>query len=342
MGRVDVDRHLHSSLRKLSTASAADFDASLEGVSRLAAELLDVTDVLVCFGIRDRSVPGPLHGWRNVGARRFGPNAERDGLILTQWYNTTRNQAADPCVQALVRTSGRARALLRSEVADDDAWRSSNVDALLAESGIRDRLVGGGPLTPSAELLLIAYRRTSQRRFGADERDALTRLAERLGGVGRNIAHGYGLIDSRKPFAPREREALRLLLLGFSESAAAASLGLTTRSFHQYVVALHRSLGVRSRGELMARFLAPEARRQAVARFAEHLGGRELEVLTALSDGLSEKEVADVLGLTARQVHHLVGALHRKLGVRNRASLLASVLSAHAEALRPSVQGQPE
>jgi pSer/pThr/pTyr-binding forkhead associated (FHA) protein len=49
-----------------------------------------------------------------------------------------------------------------------------------------------------------------------------------------------------------QRKVLRLLLQGASEKEAAAELGLSYHTVHTHVKEIHRELGVRSRGELMA------------------------------------------------------------------------------------------
>jgi DNA-binding CsgD family transcriptional regulator len=49
-----------------------------------------------------------------------------------------------------------------------------------------------------------------------------------------------------------QRKVLRLLLQGASEKEAAAALGLSYHTVHAHLKEIHRELGVRSRGELMA------------------------------------------------------------------------------------------
>src|SRR5262249_42861709 len=53
----------------------------------------------------------------------------------------------------------------------------------------------------------------------------------------------------------RERETLACLLEGDSEKQAAARLGVSYATAHQYVTSLYRRFGVRSRAELLAYFL---------------------------------------------------------------------------------------
>jgi DNA-binding NarL/FixJ family response regulator len=55
---------------------------------------------------------------------------------------------------------------------------------------------------------------------------------------------------------PRLGQVLRCLARGLSEKQIAAELDLSAHTVHDYVKALHRRLGVASRGELLARALA--------------------------------------------------------------------------------------
>ncbi len=61
--------------------------------------------------------------------------------------------------------------------------------------------------------------------------------------------------DATTTLTPRERATLACLLAGASEKEAAARLGLSIHTVHQYVKCLYKAYGVRSRAELMARCL---------------------------------------------------------------------------------------
>jgi DNA-binding NarL/FixJ family response regulator len=53
---------------------------------------------------------------------------------------------------------------------------------------------------------------------------------------------------------------------------------------------------------------------------ADQLSSRELEVLRLLSEGLTDREIADLLTVSSRTVEAHVGSILRKLGARNRAA----------------------
>ena len=60
--------------------------------------------------------------------------------------------------------------------------------------------------------------------------------------------------------SPRLRQTLACLVEGNSEKQVAAQLGVSPTTVHQYVTALYRHFGVRSRGELLAHVLKRSAR----------------------------------------------------------------------------------
>jgi DNA-binding CsgD family transcriptional regulator len=71
---------------------------------------------------------------------------------------------------------------------------------------------------------------------------------------------GPVLVSAADPYSPtrlppRVRETLSCLLDGDGEKQAAARMGLSVPTVHQYVTALYRHYGVASRAELLARFI---------------------------------------------------------------------------------------
>lgn len=55
--------------------------------------------------------------------------------------------------------------------------------------------------------------------------------------------------------SPRERQTLHLLLTGAAQKQVAERMGVSLHTAHDYVKAVYKKLGVRSRAELMARAL---------------------------------------------------------------------------------------
>jgi DNA-binding NarL/FixJ family response regulator len=91
-------------------------------------------------------------------------------------------------------------------------------------------------------------------------RNQLSRVFRKAGVTTR--AELVGLLARRRlpaappSLAPRLRVVFELLHSGASEKQIAARLGLTAGTLHQYVKAVYRAVGVKSRAQLMARAIA--------------------------------------------------------------------------------------
>lgn len=98
-----------------------------------------------------------------------------------------------------------------------------------------NRSLGEPPFTP-VELKLVHLAQAEVQR----DREARRQRRQQL------LAAGL----SRRP-----RHVLELLLAGRSEKMAAAELGISAHTVHQYVKAVYEYFGVHSRGELLARWV---------------------------------------------------------------------------------------
>lgn len=246
-------------IEELSDLPAAEFQRGIDLLIGRGSELLGASDALLSFGIRGEPTDAadPLAGWRAAPAfHRFGPNREADETILQQFYGWTENHHLDPTTVRLAETRGTPRALLHHEILDRRAWLLNPVSDLFDACGIGDRLSGGCPVAENVEALFVTYRRRGQLPFAEHEREVMRALMAAMRPFARRIAMSYGYVDGASTLTPRERETLRHLLTGLSEKEIAAAMNLRERSLHHHVTALYRKLRVRSRAELMARFLS--------------------------------------------------------------------------------------
>ena len=67
----------------------------------------------------------------------------------------------------------------------------------------------------------------------------------------------------------------------------------------------------------------PEERKEAASPLIESLTGRETEVLQLITEGLSNKEIAERLGLSGNTVKGYVKNIYGKLGANRRVQVAA-------------------
>ena len=110
----------------------------------------------------------------------------------------------------------------------------------------------------------------------------------------RNGAAGY----LTKDLSP---EALQRAVRGIRSGDLAMSRAMAAEVIQHLATATNRQTGGETRADLPG------------------VSGREEEVLALLADGLTDREIAERLGISPRTVETHVGSLLNKLGVRNRA-----------------------
>jgi DNA-binding CsgD family transcriptional regulator len=63
--------------------------------------------------------------------------------------------------------------------------------------------------------------------------------------------------------SPREQEVIHLLLKGCARKEVAAALNLSSHTIADYVKGIYKKFGVKSRGELLSKYISPDALRKS-------------------------------------------------------------------------------
>jgi DNA-binding NarL/FixJ family response regulator len=162
----------------------------------------------------------------------------------------------DPTFHALGKVSGRVVTGTRSALVSDVVWyRSADFNNYRKPAGVDHCLVSVCEVSHERAISVIAlHRALGERDFSPGEVRLLEFFHEELGPL-----VGRQLVSATEPnpekLSPRLRQTLACLIEGDSEKQAAARLGLSPTTMHQYVTMLYRRFGVRSRGQLLAHVL---------------------------------------------------------------------------------------
>lgn len=144
----------------------------------------------------------------------------------------------------------------RRQLVDDRVWRRSTVaNEHFRPFDCGDFIVSMLPLPALRAMSSIKlFRAWGDRPFTERERLLVELVADELA---RDWIEPEVPAGVERAMSPRMRQVLALLLAGASEKEVAAALALSTHTVHDYVKQLHRTFGVRSRSELLARTARP-------------------------------------------------------------------------------------
>jgi DNA-binding CsgD family transcriptional regulator len=200
---------------------------------------------------------GPVEGVSYYDSG-FGPR-EHDLYVE---FLTTHGVDAHPIAGGVAgsRTSGsmpgRPSVRSRRQLVPDSVWYGSLAyNEYHRVIRIDHCIVSPLEVTAGGFSCIILHRATGEREFAPRYRRQLHLFHEELGRL-----IGPVLVSAGDPHSPtrlpaRVQETLRCLLEGDGEKQAAARMGLSRETVHQYVKALYQHYRVSSRAELLARIL---------------------------------------------------------------------------------------
>jgi DNA-binding CsgD family transcriptional regulator len=161
--------------------------------------------------------------------------------------------ASDPLVVAVHRASGKLVTRTRTQIVPDRVYyRSPVFTRYLRRAEIGPRLASIYETREGRSVNNIhLHRSPGERDFSEREQQVLDFFHAEVGPM-----IGGSLVSETEPhpenMSPRLRQTLMCLLDGDSEKQVAARLHLSRTTVHQYVGALYRHFGVRSRAQLMS------------------------------------------------------------------------------------------
>jgi len=223
--------------------------------SRMLEGLCSLIGVPVAVGGEGRWNP-PLDV---ISAFDVGLDARGHDLYMA--YHRELGPGGDPIFRALRNLRGRHLVCTRRDVVADAAWYGSAAwNDYRRPVYIDDQLTSVYQVSERGAVSVIALiRARNERPFSPRQQRVLTFFHTELGPL-----IGKSLVSDAEPRAdtlsPRLRQTLACLLDGDSEKQIASRLRLSQATTHEYVTALYRHFGVRSRAQLMAHAIKRVAR----------------------------------------------------------------------------------
>lgn len=188
---------------------------------------------------------------RPVSAHDVSADSAAHSAFLA--YHRAVGPADDPIFRAIQRSPARVVTRSRSHLVPDAVWyRSAAFTDYRRVGGVDHALTSVCQTSDRGATSVISLNRAlHDRDFSPREQQWLTFFHAELGRL-----VGGSLRSETEPrldeLPPRLRQTLACLLEGDAEKQVAGRLGLSPATVHEYVTALYRRLGVRSRAQLLA------------------------------------------------------------------------------------------
>lgn len=216
-------------------------------------------DARVGFSAMGRTGPPSLAGKFDLCMLVYrGWDDAKQRAAANEYFRTLlpTNPARPPLIQKSITESPAT--YRREELVDDDRWyRSPYVQQRHLAMGVDHAVYSAMSFDRSRLLTAMGlFRMQGDRRRFTDRERVLLRMFH---------SQAQWLYDCEPPteggspirvvLSPRQKQTLRLLLGGDAEKQIATKLTLSRHTVHEHVKAIYRSIGVSSRGELLAKFL---------------------------------------------------------------------------------------
>jgi DNA-binding CsgD family transcriptional regulator len=182
----------------------------------------------------------------------FDVGLDARGRELFRAYHRELGPQGDPIFQMLRHVPGRLVTRSRRQLVSDGLWYRSRAWEYRRPIGIDEELTSVYQVSDDGAIIVISlHRPIGEHGFSAREQRLVSFFYEELG---RLVGHSLVSVTEASPdnLSPRLRQTLACLLEGDGEKQVASRLGLSHPTVHQYVTALYRHFGVRSRGQLLA------------------------------------------------------------------------------------------
>jgi DNA-binding CsgD family transcriptional regulator len=260
--------HLTGELRELGSDPATWREHLASALAKLCgAQVVVVSELLVNPAARGRRPATPQEA--NCAAAvspvqirdRGLPPTTRQSFYDDVYWSSHR---VDDTLLPIIDLYGTAFTVLRADIVDDGRWfRSAMANERYRRHQCGDFVMSMAPVDHLGVICgLEIYRAWGEPTFTRRERLIVDLLHGEL------ARDWHRALQQGPRLTSRQRQVLSGLAAGASEKELASQLRLSPHTLHDHVKAVHRAYGVRSRGELLARWGA-DMRRPRVRLVAE-------------------------------------------------------------------------
>lgn len=187
-------------------------------------------------------------GWRSEAERIKAIGITQDLAIVADFNTFTAKALVDM----------RTLTYLRSDVMKDEDFYASKVGKIWNDFGFDHFMICIFPMDKLMHSAIGLHRRLGRLPFTERDRTVVHVVWQQVEWLHRqevNAELGREVVE----LSLRERQVLLLLLGGKSRKEAAATMELSEHTVNDYMKAIYRKLDVRSRGELLAKFIPSAA-----------------------------------------------------------------------------------
>jgi DNA-binding CsgD family transcriptional regulator len=249
-------------VRRLLSLVGEAFELADDPAARqqhLLVGLSDLFDAQLGAAVLDNDFgPGRRGEMVILGAHGGGSDSDRARFVS---IHIERGAAVHPVVGASMerpdaRRPGGVLTVRRQDLFEDRTWSESEfVQDCLKPCRYGEPLVSmRGTHEPHQIQGLAFHRAWGDKPFLPEDRDLLHIFMQTCSSLFGDWSPSKSELIAAT-LCPRERDTLDLLLSGMSEKEIAAELDLSPHTVHGYMKTIHRAFDVRSRAELMARFV---------------------------------------------------------------------------------------
>lgn len=261
----------------LARFSASETDTALNYLQKWMARQIDADNVIWIGGLRilrgAAAKNDAFLGWRLRDRVALHPDpapyrkqlseyydSEHYGKLTPTYYMRSHEPKKDDHIgmdsRASMETNGRFRV---HRIRDKDYLdfakfqKTPHYERYYRDGGIADRIFIGFPVTPDHEsyFMIDRWQAKSRRLFTRAEATTVGTAIRGLPQLHRRLFLGNGLLMADKVLSPMERQLLRALLTGHTETEIAASTGRGRATLHKSVLALYALFDVSSRAALV-------------------------------------------------------------------------------------------